>query len=96
MSTFGSNVTMKVNRAISGATTVGAGCYAVVTYRVTAFQAISIGSVAAGLQSFITNYYGPGQTIPANYNGQISVKYDAGTLTADYTLVSGVEFINTP
>jgi hypothetical protein len=91
-----SNITTKVNGAISAAHTVSANCYAIVTYRCTSVPALSIGSVAAGINPFVVLYFGPGQSVPANYNNQIAAFHNTGTLLANYVLVSGIEFINSP
>jgi hypothetical protein len=80
---------MKVNRAITGATTVNANCYAVVSYTCT-----SLGATSNGVSATTTAqmYFGPGQTIPATFTA--NNYYFAGALTATYSLYSGVEFIN--
>ena len=95
------NIGMKVNRAITGVTTVNANAYAMVTYMAGAFTSLPSG---ASNQSYdapalITRHFGPGQSIPASFtqtftafinSGGASV---AGTIT--YSLQSGVELINT-
>lgn len=90
MASLSNNTTLKVNRAISGATTVNANCYAVVTYNPNS-SAVN-GSAAAG--PGISNvYFGPGQSIPATITTVVS---GSPTITTTYTLLSGVEFMNTP
>lgn len=85
-----SNITTKVNRAISGATTVNANCYAVVTYNPNS-SGVN-GSAAAGPGLSIV-YFGPGQSIPATITTVVS---GSPTVNATYSLLSGVEFINSP
>ncbi len=89
-----SNVTTKVNRAITGATTVNANCYAVVSYRVsTSTPTLGPDSLASG--GLDTIFFGPGQSIPNTYQSFVG---GPGTNTALQThlLISGVEFINSP
>ena len=89
MSSFLPNVSVKVNRAISGATTVNASCYAIVTYRTTGTSNNSYNT-----QQIFNRYFGPAQSIPASFT---TVNYDGGVaISVTYTLQHGVEFINTP
>ena len=95
------NIGMKVNRAISAATTVNANAYAMVTY----IPGVINGSLAgASSQSFsppalITRYFGPGQAIPLTFNqtftGYVNSSSVFANSTITYTLQSGVELINT-
>ena len=85
--------TMKVNRAISGATTVAANGYAIIDYQYS--SGLGGSATVSGVQSlFITKYYGPSQSIPATVTSVVS--NGAATATVTYALSSGVEFINTP
>jgi len=88
------NIGMKVNRAITGATTVNSNAYAIVDYRITGISIVS-GSQRFTEDRFITRYFGPGQSIPATIvvNNVTSTAGDVGNVT--YTLQSGVEIINT-
>lgn len=98
MSTFSSNTTYKVNRAISGATTVNANCFAEVTYEPTSGGTTVISSDFQYTAMPFTRVFGAGQSIPATIS--VSQYYSnsnsllVGTVTM--TLRSGVEFINTP
>ena len=103
MSTYSGNITTKVNRAISSATTVNSDAYAVVTYIATAIgQTVnnnSFGRFVAPPPA--ERYFGPGQAIPGTFsttywesNGPASQTFSAITVT--WTLQSGFEFINTP
>jgi hypothetical protein len=99
-----SSSSIKVNRAISGATTVTANCYAEVSYLCgAAMVGSTIGSTGfSGIGSnpqgqLINRKFGPGQSIPATFTSSFlyvdgGSGSNSGTLT--YTLVSGVEFIN--
>jgi len=99
-----SNTSLKVNRAISGATTVNANSYAIVTY--SAGAAPSVG--AANTQNphntspqaeISERYFGPGQSIPATFTTTFSYYSGANAYTTasiTWTLLSGVEFINSP
>lgn len=95
-----SNTSTKVNRAIGGATTVNANCYAVVTYaKADVINISSTGPEYYGVNDFgsITRWFGPGQSIPNSFNFQVSNSY-LGNAGVSYTfvLMSGVEFINSP
>jgi hypothetical protein len=92
-SNFGSNTTLKVNRAITGSTTVNSNCYAVITYQL---SNVVNGSPGAVHPAFFTNYYGPGQSVPASYTLTTSKDNSNNPLQDTYTLVGGVEFINSP
>ena len=93
------NQSIKVNRAISGATTVNANCYAIVNYQKTA---VTIGATvsgfeySAGLSDITTRYFGPGQTIPASFNSSITAYSGSANLVVAYAIMGGVEFINSP
>ena len=86
---------LKVNRVISGATTVNANCYAIVSYNVSATPTPSTAGMVFSPQPSISVYFGPGASIPASYS-LIGMSTSAGTQNSTYTLVSGVEFINSP
>ena len=100
------NIGMKVNRAITGATTVNANAYAMVTYSAGAFPALGtppVSSAYVGIGSnqqgnVITRYFGPSQSIPASFTTQWAY-FDGGpsriTSTITWSLLSGVELINT-
>jgi len=96
-----SNTTLKVNRAITGATTVNANCYAVVTYNVTSLSVWSA-NVLTGTAGIsvppVDRYFGPSASIPATFTSQVQRVNGSQVETASitYTLMSGVEFINTP
>jgi hypothetical protein len=101
MATYSVNTTLKVNRAITGATTVNANCYAVVTYNVTSISAFSANAVTGATSNGIppvSRYFGPSQSIPATFTSLVARFNGATQETANYTysLQSGVEFINSP
>lgn len=90
---------MRVSRAITGATTVNANCYAEVTY--TASVAIISGSTSGVLShtpTLQTRVFGPSQSVPSSFTQdliwQVSSGVAAGTLRVTWSLSSGVEFIN--
>lgn len=87
--------TLKVNRAISGATTVAATGYAVVDYILSNTNLIGGASRAAGYVPVLTRYFGPSQSIPASFTGHVG-DADSSALLGTYSLLSGVEFINSP
>jgi hypothetical protein len=99
MATYANNTTLKVNRAISGATTVNANCYAEVTYSPSAYGSnpAPANTYAAALPP-ITKIYGPGQSITLTFTSVIALSWigfgPAQTTTVTYSLQSGVEFIN--
>jgi hypothetical protein len=96
MATFSTNTTLKVNRPITGATTVAANCYAVVNYKVTAaVPVIGMGSVAAGFGGIVQMYFGPAQSIPASFSAVVGT-HSNSNIDGTYTLFNGVEFANTP
>lgn len=87
-----SNISMKVNRAISGATTVSANCYAIVTYYVSSNNVLAGSALQPA--TVIDRYFGPGQSIPATFVvGGVS---GSSIWDSTYTVLSGVEFINSP
>lgn len=96
------NIGMKVNRAITGATTVNANAYAMVTY-LPAPLSISGGSSSGTVgvaPSPMTRYFGPGQSIPSTFDmtciiGWATTTTITGTAIMRYSLQSGVELINT-
>lgn len=100
MSTFSGNSSIKVNRAISGADTVNSNCYAEVFYAVTTNTptASATNYSALHVPPPVNRIFGPGQTIPATFTVTATSGYNAGWdyLNVTYTLLSGVEFINTP
>ncbi len=102
------NIGIKVNRVITGADTVSAGAYAMVDYKCgghglddgdllstnNGFQGIS----ALPQGSIHTRHFGPGATIPATFTTSYSYFDTAGTTqtgTLTWTLIGGVELINT-
>lgn len=87
------NTTVKVNRALTGGETVNAGAYAVASYIGTGNSGTGTGGVNATTTPNVL-YYGPGQTVLAS----VITKYVVNSATFDitYTLISGVEFINSP
>ena len=88
---------IKVNRAISGATTVGSNCYAIVTYLPSGTGSVGSGDFA--VTSYIEKYFGPGQSIPATISvysiRQAGTGSNQSNVSVSYSLSSGVEFINT-
>lgn len=91
-----SNQSLKVNRAISSATTVNANCYAIVNYKVTsAVPAISMGSVAAGFGGVLQMFFGPGQTVPASFASIVGT-HNNSDINGTYSIFNGVEFVNSP
>ena len=95
MSTFNGNSTLKVNRAITGATTVASNGYAIVSYRCTSYV-INTGSVAAIWQPLVERHFGPSQSIPASFTSGSATITSTNQATLTYSLESGVEFVNTP
>lgn len=99
MASLSANTTLKVNRAISGADTVSANAYAIITYVLTAISGTLTNQSGVGGSSSITRYFGPGQSIPASFVGKIPVVNStpqSAVIDGTFTLQSGVEFINTP
>lgn len=96
------NIGMKVSRAISGATTVAANAYAMVTY-IPSNTSISPSSPIETSFQPMTRHFGPGQPIPSSFTVIGGRRYtDVGgvptiatTMTITYSLQSGVELINT-
>jgi len=86
-----SNVSLKVNRAITGATTVNTNCYAVVTYLAGSLNFLGGSGAMESYSSSITRYFGPSQSIPASFNVTGATNY-----SVTFNLASGVEFINSP
>ena len=88
----------KVNRVISGADTVGTGCYAQVSYVATG-SAPNYGSSIGTVYPLppIVKTFGPGQSIPASFTQAVpySIGPGATSVTMTWTLSSGVEFSNT-
>lgn len=101
-----SNVTTKFNRAISATTTVNANCYAIVTYNATFATFDGTNGIANfasgdyGLDNFVTRYFGAGQTIPTSFTTPLSFSGFIGAISANpkvtYSIMTGVEFINSP
>lgn len=93
------NIGMKVNRSISGATTVNPNAIAVVTYNLTGVPSPNLGvSIGFGVQQDVIRTYGPGQAIPSSFSAPIVFANNAGivsTVSVTYSLVSGFELINT-
>ncbi len=87
-----SNTSLKVNRAITGVTTVNANCYAIVTY--TPNSSAPTVNISTAPNAPITRYFGPAQSIPATFQ---TTAYDNSTSSIlTWGLLSGVEFINSP
>lgn len=93
--TFANNTTMKVNRAIGGATTVNANCYAVVSYVCTSTPNNPFTSNMYSVTASIQQYYGPGQSIPASISA-CTASSNTSNYFSTYTLTGGVEFVNSP
>lgn len=94
------NIGMKVNRAISGADTVSANAYAMVTYRPTNIDfSGNVGDFGGAANApVITRYFGPEQSIPATFVTGIALTGAGGftgSTTVTYALLSGVELVNT-
>jgi hypothetical protein len=94
------NVGMKINRAITGATTVNANCYAMVTYYLSAIPTnTSLANLDYALPP-ITRVFGAGQSIPSSISVPTYARWDgAGNpfpiLNFTFSLQGGVELINT-
>lgn len=102
MATYSGNTTLKVNRTITGATTVNANCYAIITYVPTSTN-FSVANTSNDIKlsdDSLTRYFGPADSIPGTFTTTgMSLKFSAGTIHSyliTWTLLSGVEFINTP
>ena len=93
MSTF--NIGLRVNRAISGGDTVGANCYAMVTYAPYNYGISSYVS-GHGVPNPTTMHFGPGQSIPASYTYTATADTNSGAVTYPIAMIitSGVELIN--
>lgn len=94
------NIGMKVNRVISGATTVNANAMAVVTYTVSSMSGTLSGAQGLIAVPPVTRFFGPGQSIPGSFTSGIGGANNSGYNisaygSATYALVSGVELINT-
>lgn len=87
------NIGMKVNRAITGATTVTANAVAVVSYQ--GGQVGGASTTMSGLQgTTVLRVFGPGQSIPASYTG--TFKDGNGQVhSVTFSLLGGFELINT-
>lgn len=79
-----------VNRAISGPTTINSNCYAVVTYEYDPPPEGGYGYPITSSQ--ITRYFGPGQSVIAKIT--IAEMHDGSI--AEYSLKTGIEFVNNP
>lgn len=92
-----SNTSLKVNRAITAATTVNANCYAIVEYYHAGYTQTG-GGVGAVTPIIATRHFGPLQSVPANFLIQCDPDLNnaGAVLEARYALLSGVEFINSP
>lgn len=95
MSTFSPNVTLKFNRAITGATTVNANCYAEVTY-IYSSQTLTLGTSRGNFPILFQRSFGAGQAIPASISIASMGTANGDQATVVYTLASGYELINTP
>ncbi len=91
-----SNTSLKVNRAISGATTVNANCYAVVEYYSSGY--VQNGGGGATTPIIATRHFGPLQAVPLNFTIELDPDVNNAGPIAElrYVLLSGVEFINSP
>lgn len=93
------NIGMKVNRAITGATTVNANAYAMVTYNPSFGSYGGNGGSPSSAGGPITRYFGPGQSIPASFSTSFPTILNNGSIGAQisvtWSLQSGVELINT-
>lgn len=98
------NIGLKVNRAITAATTVTANAYAMVTYT----PSLTVPNLSGtgidqtyGLSPMpILRFFGPSQSIPASFTTTLPVGTDmtsgnTTSTTITWTLLSGVELINT-
>lgn len=93
------NIGLKVNRAITGATTVNTNSYAIVSYQGAGGSASGSGfQGAGGGPGIVTRYFGPGQSIPNTFSDVVAY-YSTTTsviaVSATFTLLGGVEFSNT-
>jgi len=93
-----SNITTKVNRAISGATTVNANCYAIVEYYNSGYLQNNSGTNVAYVPTIHTRHFGPLATVPLNFTIQCDPDLNNAGAVAEvrYVMLSGVEFINSP
>lgn len=96
------NIGMKVNRAITGATTVTANSYAIVTYglQYVGNSGLSSSGTWVSYQPELTRYFGPGQSIPSTFTVASSIQWTTGgsvlaQTNVTYGILSGVELINT-
>lgn len=94
------NISMRVNRAITGATTVTANACAFVTYQYSFASSTNSGADSAySYPSVIHRTFGPGQAIPSSITTQVGDVIGngspKGTCSVTYNLVSGFELINT-
>lgn len=96
------NIGMKVNRAITGATTVNLNSYAMVTYSAGAHgvsnpQSSQIDATPQG--QVITRTFGPSQSIPSSFTTPFDYYSSPSgtkvTSSITWTLLSGVEISNT-
>jgi len=90
---------MKVNRAITGATTVNTDAVVFATYSSGSFGGLGFGDNSGGLggmQGQVTNrVFGPGQSVPATFTTVANGANGFDAYTVTWTLISGVELINT-
>lgn len=92
-----SNTSIKVSRAISGAATIASNAYAIITYTKTSITTLTgSGGVEYGSLNpdTINRYFGPSTVVPNTFSQ--TVVYGSANVTVVYTLLSGVEFINSP
>jgi len=96
-SVISSNVGLKVNRAIGGATTVNANCYAIVNYQSVGYVQ---GYIVVGFAepTVITRYFGPAQAVPAIFSvfNDPDLSNVGGVAELRFSIFGGVEFINSP
>jgi len=102
-----SKSSLNVSAAVTGAVTVAANSYVVITYVSTVTTPSSITSSGVqidnafhgGLQNqIITRYFGPSQSVPSTFTTTFQYVDAANTQqngTLTWTLQSGVQFTNT-
>lgn len=105
MATY-SGSSLRVNRAITGATTVASNGFVTATYRSSSTSNASPAAATTGTVTFqnVIRFFGPNQSVPATFS-QVEVIYQVNqgstaisqlSTTMTYTLISGVEFVNNP
>jgi hypothetical protein len=100
------NIGMKVNRTITGATTVNANATVIATYLANGFGTTP--AATYGDSSFLNHpqgtpmvrVFGPAASVPASFTSTIHLpatnpNVNSVAVTVTWTLLSGVELINT-